>query len=142
MAKKNENTQEVNQQDAYSIDILEKSESLSVEDVLASTNIDTLPQLSSLEGEKGVQFRGRIKFAVHNPFAKDENGESKPDYTVYVYITNDNLAYYTSSESFDSSYRQIVTMAEKMGVKDLKLDIIKKQSKNNAGSMLLAKFSN
>lgn len=122
-------------EDEYEVQVLEKSESITPEQVLNNLNVDVLPKLNDRESTEPMEVTGRIKLFVHNPFVEDGN----TDYNVYVYLTNEG-SYYTSSESFDSSIKQMESVQKALGVAgDLKIQIVKKPSKNNAGNMLLAK---
>lgn len=133
MAKTN-STENENKVEAYEVKLFEKSDNLDGRTVLSVMNTDTLDKIGDIIGET-IEIVGRVHLGVHNPYAENDT-----DYESFVYITADDKAYYTGSISFDSSYRMIADNMEKLGLTgNPKIQIIEKQSKNNAGTMLLAK---
>lgn len=119
----------------FEIQLVESSETLSKLEVMNNLNPDVLPQLSELLGET-ITVKGRIKLAVHNELNKDGD----IDYNTYVYVTEDGASYYTSSESFDSSFLTIEKAHIKLEIEGYpQIQIVEKKSKNNQGNMLLAK---
>lgn len=133
MAKNNTETKTESKVDAYQVELLEKSENLDGATVLSVMNTDTLEKIGAMVSET-IEVIGRVHLRIHNPYAENDT-----DYDSYIYLT-ENEAYYTGSESFDSSYRMIADNMEKLGITgNPKIQIIEKQSKNNAGTMLLAK---
>lgn len=129
---KNAETKEMN----YSVELIEKSDGLTAEQVLNCMNTDTLEKISNRVGET-IEIVGRVHTHVSNPYADGDN-----EYDQFIYINADGEAFYTGSQSFDSSYRMIADNMDKLGLTgNPKIEVIEKPSKNNAGNMYLAKAS-
>ena len=126
----------------YSVRLVERSENITPEEVLNNMSTEVIPLIKELVGKGVVSIKGRIELAVHNEHVKDAESEEDYDYTSYVYLTDEGESYYTSSESFDSSFRQLQAVMLGMGLDgSVKIEVIEKKSNNNQGSMLLAKAS-
>lgn len=129
---KSTETKEMN----YSVELVEKSEGLTAEQVLNCMNTDTLEKISNRVGET-IEIVGRVHTFVRNPYADGDK-----EYDQFIYINADGEAFYTGSHSFDSSYRMIADNMDKLGLTgNPKIEVIEKPSKNNAGNMYLAKAS-
>ena len=126
----------------YSVSLVERSENITPEEVLNNMSTEVIPLIKELVGKGTVSIKGRIALAVHNENIKDADSPDDYDYNSYVYLTDDGESYYTSSESFDSSFRQLQSVMHDMGLDgSVKIEVVEKKSNNNQGSMLLAKAS-
>ena len=142
MPKKETNVAETENKKEYSATIVSKSENLTNQEVLSNLNTDVMDQISTLVGSGVIAIKCYIVLRVYNPFVKDADSEEDYTYYSYVYLTDDGNSYYTSSESFHSSFQMIQLAQLQLGVDGSTLiEVVEKKSNNNQGSMLLAKAS-
>lgn len=131
MAKKEEA-----KKDEFTVEIIDKDDTLSINEVMNNLNTDVMDKVADLVGKGILEIKGRISLQVHNPHVKDGD----KDYRSFVYVLEDGNSIYTSSASFDTSYRTIVSAKNTMGIDgNIKVEVVEKDSKNNMGKMLLAK---
>lgn len=113
----------------YSVKVVESSKELTKKETVMFKDLSDAVNLSEFIDEHGgavmVDVESWIELAIHNEKAKD--GQNK-DYTNYVVVDKNGTRYYTGSESFWSSFKDIwCDMSD--STEEWSLKVYKKQSK-------------
>lgn len=92
----------------YSVKVVESSKELTKKETVMFKDLSDAVNLSEFIDEHGgavmVDVESWIELAIHNEKAKD--GQNK-DYTNYVVVDKNGTRYYTGSEFFWSSFKDI-----------------------------------
>lgn len=113
----------------YSVKVVESSKELTKKEIVMFKDLSDAVNLSEFidehDGAVMIDVESWVKLAIHNEKAKD--GQNK-DYTNYVVIDKNGTRYYTGSESFWSSFKDIwCEMSD--STEEWSLKVYKKQSK-------------
>lgn len=113
----------------YNVKVVESSKELTKKETVMFKDLSDAVNLSEFIDEHGgavmVDVESWIELAIHNEKAKD--GQNK-DYTNYVVVDKNGTRYYTGSESFWSSFKDIwCDMSD--STEEWSLKVYKKQSK-------------
>lgn len=113
----------------YSVKVVESSKELTKKETVMFKDLSDAVNLSEFidehDGAVMIDVESWVKLAIHNEKAKD--GQSK-DYTNYVVVDKNGTRYYTGSESFWSSFKDIwCEMSD--STEEWSLKVYKKQSK-------------
>lgn len=113
----------------YSVKVVESSKELTKKETVMFKDLSDAVNLSEFIDEHGgavmVDVESWIELAIHNEKAKD--GQNK-DYTNYVVVDKNGTRYYTGSESFWSSFKDIWCEMND-STEEWSLKVYKKQSK-------------
>ena len=113
----------------YSVKVVESSKELTKKETVMFKDLSDAVNLSEFidehDGSVMIDAESWVKLDIHNEKAKD--GQNK-DYTNYVVVDKNGTRYYTGSESFWSSFKNIWC---EMGdsTEEWSLKVYKKQSK-------------
>lgn len=113
----------------YSVKVVESSKELTKKEIVMFKDLSDAVNLSEFIDEHGgavmIDVESWAELAIHNEKAKD--GQNK-DYTNYVVVDKNGTRYYTGSESFWSSFKDIwCEMSD--STEEWSLKVYKKQSK-------------
>ena len=113
----------------YSIKVVESSKELTKKETVMFKDLSDAVNLSEFidehDGAVMVDVESWVELAIHNEKAKD--GQNK-DYTNFVVVDKNGTRYYTGSESFWSSFKDIwCEMSD--STEEWSLKVYKKQSK-------------
>ena len=113
----------------YSVKVVESSKELTKKETVMFKDLSDAVNLSEFIDEQHgavmIDVESWAELAIHNENAKD--GQNK-DYTNYVVVDKNGTRYYTGSESFWSSFKDIwCEMYD--STEDWSLKVYKKQSK-------------
>lgn len=113
----------------YSVKVVESSKELTKKETVMFKDLSDAVNLSEFIDEHGgavmVDVESWVELAIHNEKAKD--GQNK-DYTNYVVVDKNGTRYYTGSESFWSSFKDIWCDMND-STEEWSLKVYKKQSK-------------
>ena len=113
----------------YSVKVVESSKELTKKEQVMFKDLSDAINLSEFIDEHAgavvIDVDSYVELAIHNEHAKD--GQNK-DYTNYVVVDKNGQRYYTGSESFWSSFRDIFSDME-WYEEEWSLKVYKKQSK-------------
>lgn len=113
----------------YSVKVVESSKELTKKETVMFKDLSDAVNLSEFidehDGAVMVDVESWVELAIHNEKAKD--GQNK-DYTNFVVVDKNGTRYYTGSESFWSSFKDIwCEMSD--STEEWSLKVYKKQSK-------------
>lgn len=113
----------------YSVKVVESSKELTKKETVMFKDLSDAVNLSEFIDEQHgavmIDVESWVELAIHNENAKD--GQNK-DYTNYVVVDKNETRYYTGSESFWSSFKDIwCEMSD--STEEWSLKVYKKQSK-------------
>lgn len=113
----------------YSVKVVESSKELTKKETVMFKDLSDALNLSEFiddhDGAVMIDVESWVELAIHNEKAKD--GQNK-DYTNYVVVDKNGTRYYTGSESFWSSFKDIwCEMSD--STEEWSLKVYKKQSK-------------
>lgn len=113
----------------YSVKVVESSKELTKKETVMFKDLSDAINLSEFidehDGAVMIDVESWVELAIHNEKAKD--GQNK-DYTNYVVVDKNGTRYYTGSESFWSSFKDIwCDMSD--STEEWSLKVYKKQSK-------------
>lgn len=113
----------------YSVKVVESSKELTKKEAVMFKDLSDAVNLSEFidehDGAVMVDVESWVELAIHNEKAKD--GQNK-DYTNFVVVDKNGTRYYTGSESFWSSFKDIwCDMSD--STEEWSLKVYKKQSK-------------
>lgn len=113
----------------YSVKVVESSKELTKKETVMFKDLSDALNLSEFidehDGAVMVDVESWVELAIHNEKAKD--GQNK-DYTNFVVVDKNGTRYYTGSESFWSSFKDIwCEMSD--STEEWSLKVYKKQSK-------------
>mgnify|MGYP000319215703 FL=1 len=113
----------------YSVKVVESSKELTKKETVMFKDLSDAVNLSEFidehDGAVMVDVESWVELAIHNENAKD--GQNK-DYTNFVVVDKNGTRYYTGSESFWSSFKDIwCEMSD--STEEWSLKVYKKQSK-------------
>lgn len=113
----------------YSVKVVESSKELTKKETVMFKDLSDAINLSEFidehDGAVMIDVESWLELAIHNEKAKD--GQNK-DYTNYVVVDKNGTRYYTGSESFWSSFKDIwCDMSD--STEEWSLKVYKKQSK-------------
>lgn len=113
----------------YSVKVVESSKELTKKETVMFKDLSDAVNLSEFIDEQHgavmIDVESWIELAIHNENAKE--GQDK-DYTNYVVVDKNGTRYYTGSESFWSSFKDIwCEMSD--STEEWSLKVYKKQSK-------------
>ena len=113
----------------YSVKVVESSKELTKKETVMFKDLSDAVNLSEFidehDGAVMVDVESWVVLSIHNEKAKD--GQNK-DYTNYVVVDKNGTRYYTGSESFWSSFKDIwCEMSD--STEEWSLKVYKKQSK-------------
>lgn len=113
----------------YSVKVVESSKELTKKETVMFKDLSDAINLSEFidehDGAVMIDVESWVELAIHNEKAKD--GQNK-DYTNYVVVDKNGTRYYTGSESFFSSFKDIwCDMSD--STEEWSLKVYKKQSK-------------
>lgn len=113
----------------YSVKVVESSKELTKKETVMFKDLSDAVNLSEFidehDGAVMIDVESWVKLTIHNEKAKD--GQNK-DYTNYVVVDKNGTRYYTGSESFWSSFKDIwCEMSD--STEEWSLKVYKKQSK-------------
>lgn len=113
----------------YSVKVVESSKELTKKETVMFKDLSAAVNLSEFidehDGAVMVDVESWVELAIHNEKAKD--GQNK-DYTNFVVVDKNGTRYYTGSESFCSSFKDIwCEMSD--STEEWSLKVYKKQSK-------------
>lgn len=113
----------------YSVKVVESSKELTKKETVMFKDLSDAVNLSEFIDEQHgavmIDVESWVELAIHNENAKE--GQDK-DYTNYVVVDKNGTRYYTGSESFWSSFKDIwCEMSD--STEDWSLKVYKKQSK-------------
>nr|DAL10235.1 MAG TPA_asm: hypothetical protein [Caudoviricetes sp.] len=113
----------------YSVKLVESSKELTKKETVMFKDLSDAVNLSEFidehDGAVMVDVESWVELAIHNENAKD--GQNK-DYTNFVVVDKNGTRYYTGSESFWSSFKDIwCEMSD--STEEWSLKVYKKQSK-------------
>lgn len=113
----------------YSVKVVESSKELTKKETVMIKDLSDAINLSEFidehDGAVMIDVESWVELAIHNEKAKD--GQNK-DYTNYVVVDKNGTRYYTGSESFWSSFKDIwCDMSD--STEEWSLKVYKKQSK-------------
>lgn len=113
----------------YSVKVVESSKELTKKETVMFKDLSDAVNLSEFIDENNeaviINVESWVELAIHNENAKD--GQNK-DYTNYVVVDKNGARYYTGSESFWSSFKDIwCEMSD--STEEWSLKVYKKQSK-------------
>lgn len=113
----------------YSVKVVDSSKELTKKETVMFKDLSDAVNLSEFIDEHGgavmIDVESWIELAIHNEKAKD--GQNK-DYTNFVVVDKNGTRYYTGSESFWSSFKDIwIEMND--STEEWSLKVYKKQSK-------------
>lgn len=113
----------------YSIKVVESSKELSMKETVMFKDLSDAVNLSEFIDEQHgavmIDVESWVELAIHNENAKE--GQDK-DYTDYVVVDKNGTRYYTGSEPFWSSFKDIwCDMSD--STEEWSLKVYKKQSK-------------
>ena len=113
----------------YSVKVVESSKELTKKETVMFKDLSDALNLSEFidehDGAVMIDVESWVNLAIHNEKAKD--GQNK-DYTNYVVVDKNGTRYYTGSESFWSSFKDIwCEMSD--STEEWSLKVYKKQSK-------------
>lgn len=113
----------------YSVKVVESSKELTKKETVMFKDLSDAVNLSEFIDEQHdavmIDVESWVELAIHNENAKD--GQDK-DYTNYVVVDKNGTRYYTGSESFWSSFKDIwCEMSD--STEEWSLKVYKKQSK-------------
>ena len=113
----------------YSVKVVESSKELTKKETVMFKDLSDAVNLSEFIDEQHgavmIDVESWAELAIHNENAKD--GQNK-DYTNYVVVDKNGTRYYTGSESFWSSFKDIwCEMSD--SIEEWSLKVYKKQSK-------------
>lgn len=113
----------------YSVKVVESSKELTKKETVMFKDLSDAVNLSEFIDEHGgavmVDVESWVELAIHNEKAKD--GQNK-DYTNYLVVDKNGTRYYTGSESFWSSFKDIWCDMND-SEEEWSLKVYKKQSK-------------
>lgn len=113
----------------YSVKLVESSKELTKKETVMFKDLSDAVNLSDFIDDQGgpvmVDVESWVELAIHNEKAKD--GQNK-DYTNYVVVDKNGTRYYTGSESFWSSFKDIWCEMDDSN-EEWSLKVYKKQSK-------------
>lgn len=113
----------------YSVKVVESSKELTKKETVMFKDLSDAVNLSEFidehDGAVMIDVESWVKLAIHNEKAKD--GKNK-DYTNYVVVDKNGTRYYTGSESFWSSFKDIWCEMND-STEEWSLKVYKKQSK-------------
>lgn len=113
----------------YSVKVVESSKELTKKETVMFKDLSDAVNLSEFIDEHGgavmVDVESWVELAIHNEKAKD--GQNK-DYTNFVVVDKNGTRYYTGSESFWSSFKDIWCDMND-STEEWSLKVYKKQSK-------------
>lgn len=113
----------------YSVKVVESSKELTKKETVMFKDLSDAVNLSEFIDEHGgavmIDVESWVELAIHNEKAKD--GQNK-DYTNYVVVDKNGTRYYTGSESFWSSFKDIWCDMND-STEEWSLKVYKKQSK-------------
>ena len=113
----------------YSVKVVESSKELTKKETVMFKDLSDAVNLSEFIDEHGgavmVDVESWVELAIHNEKAKD--GQNK-DYTNFVVVDKNGTRYYTGSESFWSSFKDIWCDMND-SEEEWSLKVYKKQSK-------------
>lgn len=113
----------------YSVKVVESSKELTKKETVMFKDLSDALNLSEFidehDGAVMIDVESWVELSIHNEKAKD--GQNK-DYTNYVVVDKNGTRYYTGSESFWSSFKDIwCEMSD--STEEWSLKVYKKQSK-------------
>ena len=113
----------------YSVKVVESSKELTKKETVMFKDLSDAINLSEFidehDGAVMIDAESWVELAIHNEKAKD--GQNK-DYTNFVVVDKNGTRYYTGSESFWSSFKDIwCEMSD--STEEWSLKVYKKQSK-------------
>ncbi len=113
----------------YSVKVVESSKELTKKETVMFKDLSDAVNLSEFidehDGAVMIDVESWVELAIHNEKAKD--GQNK-DYTNFVVVDKNGTRYYTGSESFWSSFKNIwCEMSD--STEEWSLKVYKKQSK-------------
>lgn len=113
----------------YSVKVVESSKELTKKETVMFKDLSDAANLSEFidehDGAVMIDVESWVELAIHNEKAKD--GQNK-DYTNFVVVDKNGTRYYTGSESFWSSFKDIwCEMCD--STEEWSLKVYKKQSK-------------
>lgn len=113
----------------YSVKVVESSKELTKKETVMFKDLSDAVNLSEFidehDGSVMIDVESWVELAIHNEKAKD--GQNK-DYTNFVVVDKNGTRYYTGSESFWSSFKDIwCEMSD--STEEWSLKVYKKQSK-------------
>lgn len=113
----------------YSVKVVESSKELTKKETVMFKDLSDAVNLSEFinehDGAVMIDVESWVELAIHNEKAKD--GQNK-DYTNFVVVDKNGTRYYTGSESFWSSFKDIwCEMSD--STEEWSLKVYKKQSK-------------
>lgn len=113
----------------YSVKVVESSKELTKKETVMFKDLSDAINLSEFIDEQHgavmIDVESWVELAIHNENAKD--GQDK-DYTNYVVVDKNETRYYTGSESFWSSFKDIWCEMND-STEEWSLKVYKKQSK-------------
>lgn len=113
----------------YSVKVVESSKELTKKETVMFKDLSDALNLSEFidehDGALMIDVESWVELAIHNEKAKD--GQNK-DYTNYVVVDKNGTRYYTGSESFWSSFKNIWCDMND-STEEWSLKVYKKQSK-------------
>lgn len=113
----------------YSVKVVESSKELTKKETVMFKDLSDAVNLSEFIDEHGgavmVDVESWVELAIHNEKAKD--GQNK-DYTNFLVVDKNGTRYYTGSESFWSSFKDIWCEMND-STEEWSLKVYKKQSK-------------
>lgn len=113
----------------YSVKVVESSKELTKKETVMFKDLSDAVNLSEFidehDGAVMIDVESWVELAIHNEKAKD--GQNK-DYTNYVVVDKNGTRYYTGSESFWSSFKDIWCDMND-STEEWSLKVYKKQSK-------------
>lgn len=113
----------------YSVKVVESSKELTKKETVMFKDLSDAVNLSEFidehDGAVMIDVESWLELAIHNEKAKD--GQNK-DYTNYVVVDKNGTRYYTGSESFWSSFKNIWCDMND-STEEWSLKVYKKQSK-------------
>lgn len=113
----------------YSVKVVESSKELTKKETVMFKDLSDADNLSEFidehDGSVMIDVESWVELSIHNEKAKD--GQNK-DYSNYVVVDKNGTRYYTGSESFWSSFKDIwCEMSD--STEEWSLKVYKKQSK-------------
>lgn len=113
----------------YAVKVVESSKELTKKETVMFKDLSDAVNLSEFidehDGALMIDVESWVELAIHNEKAKD--GQNK-DYTNYVVVDKNGTRYYTGSESFWSSFKNIWCDMND-STEEWSLKVYKKQSK-------------
>lgn len=113
----------------YSVKVVDSSKELTKKEIVMFKDLSDALNLSEFidkhDGAVMIDVESWVELAIHNEKAKD--GQNK-DYTNYVVVDKNGTRYYTGSESFWSSFKNIWCDMND-STEEWSLKVYKKQSK-------------